>query len=53
MENRKVGMLIIGIAVVMGLIVLLFNSALKNIVGETCTHGADAGCMIQFLRKLG
>ena len=43
MENRKVGMLIIGIAVVMGLIVLLFNSALKNIVGETCTHGAECG----------
>jgi len=41
MENKQVGMLIIGIAVVMVIIVLIFNSALKNIVGQTCTHGSS------------
>jgi len=39
MENKQVGLLIIGLAVVMVIIVLIFNSALKNIVGQTCTHG--------------
>ena len=39
MENKQVGWLIIGIAVVMIAIVLIFNTALRNIVGETCTHG--------------
>jgi len=39
MENKQVGWLIIGIAIVMVVIVLIFNLALKNIVGETCTHG--------------
>ena len=39
MENKQVGWLIIGIAVVMVIIVLIFNMALKNIVGQTCSHG--------------
>ena len=39
MENKQVGWLIIGLAVAMGAIVLIFNTALKNIVGETCNHG--------------
>ena len=39
MENKNVGWLIVGIAIVMVIVVLIFNSALKNIVGETCTHG--------------
>ncbi len=39
MENKKVGLLIIGIAVIIGIIVWIFNSALINIVGQTCTHG--------------
>lgn len=39
MENKNVGLLIIGIAIAMAIIVLIFNNALKNIVGETCTHG--------------
>lgn len=39
MENRNVGLLIIGIAVIIGVIVWIFNSALTNIVGQTCTHG--------------
>ncbi len=39
MENKHVGLLIIGIAVVMAIIVLIFNFALKDIVGETCSMG--------------
>ncbi len=39
MENRNVGLLIIGIAVIIGVIVWIFNSALTNIVGRTCAHG--------------
>lgn len=39
MENKQVGWLIIGIALVMIIVVLIFNSALRNIVGETCSHG--------------
>jgi len=41
MENKQVGWLVIGIAIVMGFIVSIFNSALKNIVGQTCTHGTS------------
>ncbi|GBE20233.1 MAG TPA: MarR family transcriptional regulator [Candidatus Pacearchaeota archaeon] len=41
MENRNVGWLIIGIAVIMAIIVLIFNSALKNIAGKGC---ANANC---------
>ena len=41
MENKHVGFLIIGIAVVMAIIVGIFNSALNNIVGATCSHGAE------------
>ena len=39
MENKNVGFLIIGIAIVIGIIVWIFNSALVTIVGTTCTHG--------------
>ena len=39
MENRKVGYLIVGIAIVIGIIVFLFNTALKQIVAENCSHG--------------
>ncbi len=41
MENKNVGWLIIGIAIVIGIIVWIFNSALTNIVRQTCTHGAQ------------
>jgi len=40
MKNRNVGYLIIGIAVVIGVIILIFNLGLKNIVQDTCTHGS-------------
>ncbi len=39
MENKTVGLIISGIAVVIGIIIFIFNSALKTIVGTTCTHG--------------
>ena len=39
MKNRNVGYLIVGISVVIGIIIWIFNTALKSIVGLTCTHG--------------
>ena len=39
MKNRNVGFLISGIAIVIVIIVLIFNSGLKEIIGDTCTHG--------------
>ena len=39
MKNKNVGFLIIGISIVIGIIVLLFNFGLKKIVSQTCVHG--------------
>ena len=39
MRNKNVGYLITGIALIIVVIVLIFNAGLKSIVGETCTHG--------------
>lgn len=39
MKNRTVGMLIVGIALVIGFIIYIFNQALTAIVAEECTHG--------------
>jgi len=39
MKNRNVGMLIIGIALILGVIVFLFNSAMTKIVSTSCSHG--------------
>ena len=39
MENKNVGYLIIGIAIVMGIMVLLFNNVIKQNIGLTCSHG--------------
>ncbi len=39
MENKTAGWIITGIAFLMGVIVWIFNNALKRIVGDTCTHG--------------
>lgn len=41
MKNKNVGYLIIGIAVVIGFIILIFNIGLKNIVQDTCSHGGE------------
>jgi len=43
MKNKNVGFLISGISVVIGFIIYIFNKALKNIAGETCTHGPSCG----------
>ena len=40
MDNKTVGWVIIGISVVMVIIVWIFNVALKDIVGATCSMGA-------------
>jgi len=37
MKNKNVGALIIGIAVVIGIIILIFNFGLKSIVGGACS----------------
>jgi uncharacterized membrane protein len=39
MENKKVGWIIVGIAILVGAIALIFNIGLKNIVDDTCSHG--------------
>lgn len=46
MENKNVGWLIIGIAFLIVIIILLFNSALKEIVKGSCTlaHGDSSLC---------
>ena len=40
MRNKNVGFLIVGISVLIGVIILLFNSGLKDIVDTTCDHGS-------------
>jgi uncharacterized membrane protein len=39
MKNKNVGYLIIGIAIVMAIIVILFNGVIKENIGLTCSHG--------------
>ncbi len=39
MKNKIVGMLIVGIAVLIGFIIYIFNKALTTIVSISCTHG--------------
>ena len=41
MKNKNVGFLIVGIALVIMIIILLFNSGLKDIVDQTCDHGSS------------
>ena len=41
MENKKVGWLIVGIAIAMIEVVLVFNSLLKKIINQNCTMGAE------------
>lgn len=41
MENKKVGMLIVGIAVAMGFIVWVFNSLTQRVIDDTCTMGIN------------
>jgi len=39
MKNKNVGYLIIGISIMIGIIVFIFNNGLKNVVSQTCSHG--------------
>jgi uncharacterized membrane protein len=41
MKNKIVGVLVIGIAVLIGIIIYFFNKALTKIVATSCTHGTS------------
>ena len=40
MKNKNVGFLIIGLAIVLGIIVFIFNNALTTIISTSCSHGS-------------
>lgn len=41
MKNKFVGLLMVGIAVVLGIIIFIFNNALTQIVDASCSHGTS------------
>jgi len=41
MKNRIVGIIIIGIAVLIGFIIFSFNQAMTSIVNASCSHGSE------------
>lgn len=41
MENKKVGMLVVGIGLAMALIIWIFNRGMTEIVSTTCSHGPE------------
>lgn len=41
MKNKFVGLLMIGIAIILGVIIIIFNNALTQIVDASCTHGSS------------
>jgi uncharacterized membrane protein len=41
MENKKVGLIVIGIAILMAVIVLIFNFTLKDITSQSCSMGTS------------
>ncbi|MBS3072467.1 MarR family transcriptional regulator [Candidatus Pacearchaeota archaeon] len=53
MENKNVGYLILGISILMIVIIFLFNNALKDIVGASCSaaHGIDSCPMYDTITK--
>ena len=52
MKNKNVGLLILGIAAVLIIIIFLFNAALKDIVTSTCSlEGHDSCPMYQTISK--
>jgi len=40
MKNKHVGYLIVGIAILIGFVVLSFNRAMTDIINESCSHGS-------------
>lgn len=41
MKNKNVGFLIIGLSIIIGIIILLFNFGMKEIVNQGCDHGSS------------
>jgi len=41
MKNRIVGILVIGLALLIGFIIFSFNQAMTNIVSTSCSHGPE------------
>ena len=41
MLNKNVGYLIIGIAIIIGIIILIFNQGMASIVSQSCSHGSE------------
>ena len=41
MENKKVGLIIVGISILMAAMVLIFNFALKEITSKSCSMGTS------------
>ena len=39
MKNKNVGFLIMGISIIIGILIFLFNNAMTEIVNVSCTHG--------------
>jgi uncharacterized membrane protein len=39
MKNKNVGFLVVGISIVIGIIIIIFNLGLRDIVSQTCIHG--------------
>ena len=41
MKNKNVGFLIIGISIIIGIIILIFNHGMTSIVNQSCSHGSE------------
>ncbi|MFA5061035.1 MAG: hypothetical protein WC494_01835 [Candidatus Pacearchaeota archaeon] len=41
MRNKNVGFLIVGVSFIILIIILLFNSGMKEIVSQSCDHGSS------------
>lgn len=46
MENRNVGYLIFGISIILVVIVLIFNSALEEVVNQSCSMAGHESCIM-------
>ena len=55
MKNRQVGYIVIGISILMGVLIWLFNHALTQIVNDNCSHGASCAMWgdIKFQTNVG
>ena len=43
MKNKNVGFLILGIAILIIFIIIIFNQGMTSIVNESCSHGPECG----------